>query len=261
MIKTALEKVSHITPEQIFVAYAEMRRTREAFPKTKGYHEKRWRLITGLFEIPLRKDGLGLFHASELLDGLASRWWDCSYYNPLSTPYVGRHPEPDFSIASAHKGSLARKAAAMRSEYEQMGAELLVELFPEIKEKHVSASRLHQLGLPLKAPNENTECLEWFEENHDKEEEGAVTDSQEDNIPKALMDELKLAEEARARAEAALALDVAAVRKLALEQELATECEIDRVIYEMGVPDFLKLASAYPRVSRVHFNPDLKATS
>ena len=70
-----------------------------------------------------------------------------------------------------------------------------------------------------------------------------------------------LSEEILARANAALAIDVAAVRKLALEQGLATEETIDQVIYDMSVPEFLKLANGYPKVSRTHFNPALKTTA
>ena len=104
-----------ITPEQIFIAYAEMKDTRESFPKTKEYYEKRWRLIGDLFEIGTRIERMAMFQECYLLDGLASYWAASSNYNPLGTIYLGRHPEPGFSITTAHKDSLARKAAALRS--------------------------------------------------------------------------------------------------------------------------------------------------
>jgi hypothetical protein len=252
---------SLITPEQIFIAYAEMKDSRESFPKTKEYYEKRWRLISDLFEIGTRTERMAMFHESALLNGLASYWLSSSNYNPLGTPYLGRHPEPDFSIAASHKDSLARKAAALRSEYRQMGGELIIALFPEIKERHVSIGRLHELGLPFKAPNENEECLEHFEQSFLNEEEDAPVESISDNVSREQMDKLKLAEEVLARANAALAIDVAAVRKLALEQGLATEESIDKTIYEMAIPEFLKLASGYPKVSRIHFNPALKSSA
>ena len=248
---------SLITPKQIFVAYAEMKGTRNSFPKTKEYYEKRWRLISSLFEIRIQFDRIELLRESELLNGLTSEWLRSAHYYPLSTPHIGRHPEPDFSIAAAHKGSLARKAAAIRSEYEEMGGELMEALFPEIKEKRVSTTRLHELGLPLKAPNATEECLQSLEESFGNEEDDAATESPRDNVSREQMDELKLAEEIRARADAVLAIDVAAVRKLAVAQGLGTEESIDQRIYEMTVSEFLKLASGYPKVSRVHFNPAL----
>jgi len=252
---------SLITPEQIFIAYAEMWSTRESFPKTKEYYEKRWRLICNLFEIGTRIERMAMFHECDFLDSLASRWLRSSNYNPLGTIYLGRHPEPDFSITAAHKDSLARKAAALRSEYRQMGGELMIALFPEIKERHVSIGRLHELGLPLKAPNEAEECMEDFEQIFFSDEEDADDESPEDNVSREHMDKIKLAEEKLARANAALAIDVAAVRKLALEQQLATEETIDQVLYDMAISDFLKLANGYPKVSRTHFNPALKTTA
>ncbi len=252
---------SLITPEQIFIAYAEMKDSRESFPKTKEYYEQRWRLISDLFEIGTRIERMALFHECDFLDALASYWARSSNYNPLGTIYLGRHPEPDFSITAAHKDSLARKSAALRSEYRQMGGELMMTLFPEIKKKHVSIGRLHELGLPLKAPNENEECMEYFEQSFLNDEEDDPVESISDNVSREQMDKLKLAEEVLARANAALAIDVAAVRKLALEQGLATEESIDQTIYEMAIPEFLKLASGYPKVSRIHFNPALKSSA
>ena len=252
---------SLITPEQIFIAYAEMWSTRESFPKTKEYYEKRWRLISDLFEIGTRIESMAMFHESDFLDGLASHWLRSSNYNPLGTIYLGRHPEPDFSITAAHKDSLARKAAALRSEYRQMGGELMIALFPEIKERRVSIGRLHELGLPLKAPNENEECMEHFEQSFLNDEEDVPDESPKDNVSKEHMDKIKLAEEKLARANAALAIDVAAVRKIALEQGLATDEAIDELLYDMAISDFLKLASGYPKVSRIHFNPALKSSA
>jgi hypothetical protein len=250
-----------ITPEQIFIAYAGMKDTRHSLPKTKEYHEKRWRLTSELFEIRTQIDGMVLFYECALLDGLASCWASASFYDPLPSPHLGRHPEPDFSIAASHRDSLARKAAAMRSEYRQMGGELILALFPQIKERHVSTGRLHELGLPLKAPNEAEECMEDFEQIFLDKEDDAPVESISDNVSREQMDKYMLAEEKLARANAALAIDVAAVRKLALEQGLATDETIDQVIYEMAVPEFLKLASGYPKVSRTHFNPALKTTA
>ena len=259
MTQTSESKpASLITPKQIFVAYAEMQGTRDSFPKTKGYYEKRWRLISSLFEIHDEMEVIALTAQSPLLNGLSTRWVGSANYYPLSTPLIGRHPEPDFSIAAAHKGSLARKAVSMRSEYEEMGGELILALFPQIKERNVSTGRLLELGLPLKAPNPDVECLEYIEQNIDKDDEEIIDKSPCDNVPKRLVDELKRSEEVRARAEAALAIDVAAVRRLALEQGIASEEQIDRALYEMALPEFLKLAGDYPKVSRTHFNPDLK---
>jgi len=267
--KTESNTPSLITPEQIFIAYAEMRANRDSYPKTKAYYFKRWRLICALFEIRIVEDTLEPIPESELLKGLAFQWWDAAYFSPLSTPYIGRHEEPDRSIAAAHHDSLARKAASMRSEYRQMGGELIRERFPEAQEKRVAISRLHELGLPLKAPNATQECIEYMEAHWDDEEE-MTEPSGPDNVSEERMDELKLAEEVRARAKAAPPVDVAAVRELALEQGIAavreqalqqgmaSEEEIDRVIYEMNLAEFLKLSSDHPNVSRIHFKPALK---
>jgi hypothetical protein len=162
-----------ITPEQIFVAYAKMKASRNSYPKTKAYHTKRWRLICDLFEIRVQEDTLEPMPESELLKGLAPSWWSAAYFSLLSTPYIGRHEEPDRSIEEAHHNSLARKAADMRSEYRQMGGELIRARFPEILEKRVLISRLHELGLPLKAPNVTEECIECWERNFEDEEEMA----------------------------------------------------------------------------------------
>ena len=247
---------SLITPEQIFVAYAEMKANRDSYHKTKAYYRNKWRLISALFEIRIEKNHLEPIPESRLLSGLATHWWSASYFSPLSTPYIGRHEEPDRSIAAAHHDSLARKAASMRLEYRQMGGELIRERFPEILEKRIAISRLHELGLPLKAPNVTQECIESLEANWDDKEE-LVSDPLPDNVCRERMDELKLAEEIRARSEALLAADVAAVRKLALKLGMASEEGINRVIYEMNLAEFLKLSSRHPKVSRIHFNPAL----
>ncbi len=255
---------SLITPEQIFIAYAEMKANRDSYPKIKTYYRKRWQLISTLFEIRVEENDLEPIPESYLLKGLASHWWSASNFSPLSTPYIGRHEEPDRSIAAAHYDSLARKAASMRSEYRQMGGELIRERFPEILEKRIAISRLQELGLPTKKPNATEECLKAWDRNFEDEEgveKETGSNSLTDNISQERMDELKRAEEIRARAEASLAREVAEVRKLALEQGVASEEEIDGVIYDMALSEFLKLSASHPRVSRTHFNPALKSPS
>jgi hypothetical protein len=256
---------SLITTEQIFIAYAEMKANSspDAFSKIRAYYRKRWRLISTLFEIRVEENHLEPIPESYLLKGLASHWWSASHFSPLNTPYIGRHEEPDRSIAASHYDSLARKAASMRSEYRQMGGELIRKRFPEILGKRIAISRLQELGLPAKKPNATEECLKAWDRNFEEEEgvEETVSHPLPDNLSRERMDELKRAEEVRARAEASLAREVAKVRKLALEQGVASEEEIDGVIYNMALSDFLKLSASYPRVSRTHFNPALKSPS
>lgn len=62
-------------------------------------------------------------------------------------------------------------------------------------------------------------------------------------------------------AESELRVSIAAVRERALVQGIASEEEIDGVIYEMNLAEFLKLSSDHPRVSRVHFKPTLNTDS
>jgi hypothetical protein len=262
--ETEANRSSLITPEQIFVAYAEMKANRDAYPKTKAYYQNRWRLICALFEIRIEKNHLEPISESYLLKGLASHWSSAAYFSPLNTPYIGQHEEPDRSIAAAHYDSLARKAASMRLEYRQMGGELIRERFPEILEKRIAISRLHELGLPAKKPNATEECLKAWDRNFEDEEgveKETVSNSLTDNISQERMDELKRAEEVRARAEASLAREVAEFRKLALDQGVASEEEIDGVIYDMALSEFLKLSASHPRVSRTHFNPALESPS
>ena len=45
----------YLTLRQLFVAYARMLASREMFPAIRDFHEKRCRILTGLFEIQLQE--------------------------------------------------------------------------------------------------------------------------------------------------------------------------------------------------------------
>lgn len=249
-----------ITPVQAFLAFASYKATQEALPKTQGYHEKRWRLISGLFGIPfdLGEEKTGPSHGplGLLLDimRLQRRTYGLV---PKSHDKGGGEPIVK-NVIEAHRSSLRRKEEALSHEYSQMGGELLEAMYPIISEKNVSASRLHELGLPAEAPNPRQEEAEWLDEHWDDlEVEEANQVVPKDDVTPREMDKLKLSEEHHLRTERRIAHEMGQIRLRVMDQGLATQENVDQIIYDMPVAQYLDLAGDFPKISRVHFNPAL----
>jgi hypothetical protein len=255
-----------ITPVQIFIAYAEKRENEEALPRTQGYYEKRWRLIAGLFDIPFdlgTDDGLHKEGGFRLLDALLNCRTRASRMVPYPILEKGEWPILDKEIYVSHQRSLSKKEEAIRYEYEQMGGELFEDIFPRIGEKHVSVSRLFELGLPLAPPDSQQEQCDWINEHWDDEEfdKPSPPIPKDDMTPKQ-MDELKLSEENNLKTERRIADEMDQIRRRVIELGIATQENVDEIIYEMPVAQYLDLAADFQKISRVHFNPaSLKSQS
>jgi hypothetical protein len=252
-----------ITPVQIFIAYAKKKDAEDAYPRTQEYHEKKWRLISGLFGIP---EDLGLEKVAPdtpgkaMLGGLLSCRSAASSLRPVTPPLLGQWPSLDREIEKRHEGVIMRHAVALRSEYDTMGGELMVSLFPGIEKKHVSFSRLFELRLPQKAPDQCEDCWDWIDEHKDDEafDKPSPPIPKDDMTPKQI-DQLKLSEENHLRIERRIADEMDQIRLRVIEQGYATQENVDEIIYEMPVAQYLDLAADFPKISRVHFNPALKS--
>lgn len=175
---------------------------------------------------------------------------------PVTAPILGQWPALDREIEARHEGVIVRHAAALRSEYDKMGGELIESLFPGIEKKSVAVSRLYELGLPKKAPDPNKECWEWLDEHWDEKElaSDASDEKTEDDISPVRMDELKLSEEETLRQVSLTEYQMDQIRLRVIGMGLATDDTVDSVIYEMPVALYLELAGDFPKVSRVHFS-------
>ena len=265
MNQEAEPKGFFITQVQIFVAYAKKKDAEGAYPRTQEYHEKKWRLISGLFGIP---EDLGLEKVAPdtpgkaMLGGLLSCRSAASSLRPVTPPLLGQWPALDREIERRHEGAIMRHTVALRAEYNTMGGELIESLFPGIEKKSVSFSRLFDLGLPQKAPDQCEDFWDWMEENKDVEEfDKPSPPLPKDDMTLKQMDELKLSEENHLRTERRIADEMDQIRRRVIELGIATQENVDEIIYEMPVAQYLDLAADFPKISRVHFNPALKSAS
>jgi hypothetical protein len=248
-----------MTPLQIFVAYAEKRANEEALPKTQGYYEKRWRLIAGLFGIPfdLGSDhGLYKEGAFRLLEALLDCRRRATRLVPDPIMERGQWPILDQENYFAYQRSLSKKEKAIQHEYDQMGGDLFEAIFPVIGEKHVSMSRLFELGLPPNPPDPQQEECDWIQEHWDDVGlEEPTAEKAKDEISQKEIDFLKLAEEEHLRAERKISNQMNQIRLQVMGLGLATIENVDEVIYNMPVKQYLDLAGDFPKLSRVHFQP------
>ena len=243
----------YITPKQVFIAYCKWRSSQGSFPKTKAFYEARWSLIAeqmGLSMEELHKSPSHDQPGIALLAGLVRKRAICSHYEVMDRLYIGEYPDLDTSIARSHLLSLMKKAHALRSEYDAMGGELFEKLFPEIKDKKITWDNLIGLGLPVKPPNQAEECLEFMESDEEEPSE----------FPKHWTPEeiADMKRQEREEAEAKVAHDqlLDQVRMRAIEQGFGTMEQINHVIHDMPVGDFLKLVSDLPPLTRGDFRPD-----
>jgi hypothetical protein len=243
----------YITPKQVFIAYSKWRSSQDAFPKTKAFYEARWSLIAeqiGLSMDELHQDTFHNQPGSTLLQGLVRQRANCSHYLVVGRPYIGEHPALDTSIERAHLRSLMKKSLALRSEYDEMGGELFDQLFPEMRKKRITWQQLIGIGLPVKPPNQTEELLEFMESDEEEPSE----------FPKKWRPEeiADMKRQEREEAEAKIAHDqlLDQVRIRAIEQGLGSMEQINHVLHDMPVGDFLKLVSDLPPLSRGDFRPD-----
>ena len=242
-----------ITPKQVFIAYSKCRNSQNALPRTKAFYEARWLLIAERIGLSMDELLQDTFHdqpGATLLQGLVRQRASCDRYEVVGRPYIGQHPALDTSIERAHLRSLMKKSLSLRSEYDEMGGELFDQLFPEIRNKKITWQQLISLGLPVKPPNQTDECFEFM-----------VSDEEEPSeFPKKWRpDEIAdMKRQEREEAEAKIAHDqlLDQVRTRAIEQGLGSKEEINQVIHDMPVAEFLKLVSDLPPLTRGDFRPE-----
>jgi hypothetical protein len=225
----------------LFVAYARMLDTRKMFPTVRDYYEKRYRILSGLFEAHLA-DTLGL-------DELASRYTRASSIDPCEGVILGSNGIDRLSGYISSMRELRRHAADMRRIYARLGVEWLIEHCPGIEERRVHVSRLKEFGIIPKPPNAVDECFKAME--MDAGEEEPVND----DVPAFVSAELMRGEEEIERVRQANKLAIPIVIERALAAGFGTPETIFQAIYDMNVQDFLKLADGFPKLSRVDFKP------
>jgi len=241
-----------ITPRQVFVAYAKWKNSQVALPKTMAFHESRWLLIAEhlglslgyLQENPEEKPG------AVLLQGLVGQRARCSSYRVVGRPYMGSYPELDTTMERAHLRSLMKKSLALRSEYDEMGGELFDQLFPEIRVKKITWHHLISMGLPVKPPNQMDEWMEFMESD---EEEKPVFPK---NWSAEEIADMKRQEREEAGAKKTHDQLLDQVRLRAVERGLGSMEEINHVLHDMPVREFLDLVGDLPPLTRGDFRPD-----
>jgi hypothetical protein len=99
---------------------------------------------------------------------------------------------------------------------------------------------------------------EWLDEHWDDlEVEEANQVVPKDDVTPREMDKLKLSEEHHLRTERRIAHEMGQIRLRVMDQGLATQENVDQIIYDMPVAQYLDLAGDFPKISRVHFHPAL----
>jgi hypothetical protein len=232
----------HLTLRHLFVAYARMLASWEMFPAIRDYHEKRCRILTGLFEIQLQEP--------EGLAALAKCYTKAAFYDPCGGVLLGSNGVDRLGGYRASMRQLRRHAADMRRIYAGLGVEWLIENYPDIEKKRVHVSRLKEFNLS-KPPTKAEECEECIKAMENDEPEPV-----DDDVPKPVSDALKRGEEAWERARR----EIAAAKSIVIERGhaagIGTPETVASLIYDMNVEDFLKLAAGYPKLSRVDFKTE-----
>jgi len=229
----------YLTLRQLFVAYARMLTSRELYPAIRDYHEKRYRILSGLFDFdPQENSGLA---------DLADCYTRASFYNPCGGVFLGSNGVDRLSGFTTGMRELRRHAANMRRIYSHLGVEWLIENYPGIEKKRVHVSRLKEFGISPKPPSAVDECIKAMESDE--------PEPVDDDVPTSVSDDLKRGEEARERARRETEAAVPVVIKRALAAGIGTPETVFQVICDMNVHDFLKLADGFPKLSRVDFKP------
>jgi len=231
----------YLTLRQLFVAYARMLASREMFPVIRDFHEKRCRILSGLFEIRLQEP-----HG---LDALAKCYSKAAFYDPCGGVLMGSNGVECLPCYRGSMRQLRRHAADMRRIYARLGVEWLVEHFPGIEKRRVHVSRLKEFAI-TKAPSKAEECEECI-----KAMESDEPESVDDDVPSSVSDDLKRGEEVRERARRETNASIPVIIERALASGIGTSETVSSLIYNMNVQDFLKLADGYPKLSRVDFKP------
>ncbi len=232
------ERLLH--PVHLFKAYAKTVAPESGFPVIGSYHETRYRLLCGLFDIDLNRD-LGW-------STLAESYNQAARYNPSAGIILGTdgiNNLPGFPHALR---ALRRHAVAMRRIYACLAVERLLKEYPHLGSYRVSARRLAQLTALGKAPDATEECIKLLE----SDEEMPI----EDDVPTGTMDELKRGEENRLRAEQQRRKEEETVITRALAAGIGTPETIRQCLYDMEVKTFLQLAEGCANVSRVDFKKE-----
>lgn len=228
----------YLTLRQLFVAYARMLATRDHFPLSRDYHEKRCRILTGLFEIQLQEpDGLA---------ALAKCYTQAGFYDPCGGVLLGSSWVDRLGGYRASMRQLRRHAAAMRQIYTRLGVEWLVEHYPGIEKKRVHTSRLKEFAIS-KCPSKAEECEEWINAMEND-------DPVDDDVPSSVSDDLKRGEELREQARREIEGAIPIIIDRALAAGIGTPETVSGLIYNMSVQDFKKLTDGFPKLSRVDFN-------
>lgn len=235
----------YLTLRQLFVAYARMLASRQMFPAIRDYHEKRCRILSGLFEVDLQR-------YSGLAD-LADCYTRAAFYNPCGGVLLGSNGVDRLGGFRGAMRQLRRHAADMRRIYASLGVEWLIENYPGIEKKRVHVSRLKEFGVSPKPPSAVDECIKAMESDDPK--------PVDDDVPAPVSDELKRGEEKieRARRETEAAIPIIIERALAAG--IGTPETVSQVICDMNVRDFLKLTEGFPKLSRVDFKPQATRVS
>lgn len=226
----------------LFVAYARMIDTLESFPAIRDYHEKRYRILCGLFEVNLA-DTNGLHQ-------LATQYTRASSIDPCDGVVLGSNGVDRLSGYISSMRELRRCAAAMRRIYARLGVEWLIENCPGIERRRVHVSRLKEFGIIPKPPSAMDELLKAMEMDSGEDE------PVDDDVPQSVCDVLMRREEEIERAKQANKLAIPIVIERAVAAGFGTPETVPQAIYDMKVRDFLKLADGFPKLSRVDFKPE-----
>jgi hypothetical protein len=233
------ERLLH--PVHLFKAYAKTVAPESGFPVIGSYHETRYRLLCGLFDMDLNRD-LGW-------STLAESYNQAARFNPSAGIILGTDGINNLPGFPRALRALRRHAVAMRRIYAGLAVDRLLKEYPHLGSYRVSARRLARLTALGKAPDVTDECIKFL----DSDEEPPI----EDDVPTGTMDELKRAEENRFRAEQHRQKEEDTVIARALAAGIGTPETVRHFIYDMDVLDFLRLAEGCTRLSRVDFKPGL----
>lgn len=228
-------------PRHLFIAYARMRDSRDAFPEIRDYWAKKHGILASLMDCDLERYG-------DLLKALADAYSRAAHYDPFGFVLAGSGVRHAVEALQRVRGRLRRSSAELRRAYVEAAVEIMLVEFPEIASRRVDPRRLQDFGLPAPPPNPGEICLRHFEQE-------VTDDTIGDCVTPEMLDDTKRMEEERGCHERTTAVAIGKVRERALARGLGTEETINGVLYNMSVADFLDLAGDFPTLSRVHFKP------